>query len=173
MWDDLKGVIGNVAPSIATALGGPLAGGAVKLLTSALGLSNDAKPKDIMAAVTHADPETIARIKEAELDFQKRMAELEVDLEKISAQDRDSARKREQAVGGWANPVLAGLVIGGFFAAVWAVLGGYVVADTVNAGMIGTLVGYVSAKADQVVSYYFGSSHGSRSKDGILANLKR
>jgi len=37
MWDEVKGVIGTFAPTIATALGGPLAGGAVKVLTGALG----------------------------------------------------------------------------------------------------------------------------------------
>jgi len=100
------------------------------------------------------------------------MKELDVDLERIAAGDRAGARKREQSVGGWANPVLAGFVVAGFFASVYAVLGGFVVADTVNAGMIGTLVGYVSAKADQVVSYYFGSSSGSKSKDGLIAGMR-
>jgi|GEM_PF-4281121 len=32
-----------------------------------------------------------------------------------------------------------------------------------------TLIGYVSAKAEQVVSYYFGSSAGSSRKDALLA----
>jgi|GEM_PF-3021682 len=58
MWNNLKGLIGNVAPTIATALGGPLAGGAVKLLTGALGLKDKATESQIMDAVANASPET-------------------------------------------------------------------------------------------------------------------
>ena len=172
MWDDLKHVIGTVAPTVATALGGPLAGGAVKLLTSVFGLNEDASEKDIIEAVTAASPETLARLKEKELEFKTRLAELGVELERLDVQDRDSARKREQAVGGYANPLLAAVILSGFFAAVFAVLGGYVQQDAAMVGMVGTLIGYVSAKADQVVSYYFGSSSGSRSKDGLIAKMR-
>jgi hypothetical protein len=36
------------------------------------------------------------------------------------------------------------------------------------AGLVGTMIGYASAKADQVVSYYFGSSAGSKAKDETI-----
>ncbi|WP_337996240.1 hypothetical protein [Oleispirillum naphthae] len=171
MWDDVKGLIGAVAPTIATALGGPLAGGAVSLLTSALGLSSDASQKDIVSAIASASPEAIAEIKKAEIEYQQRIAELDVDLEKLAVVDRSSAREREAKVGGWANPLLASLVVVGFMVAVFMVISGYTVTDTVNATLVGTVIGYVSAKADQVVSYYFGSSAGSRSKDDLISRI--
>ena len=38
--------------------------------------------------------------------------------------------------------------------------------------VIGTLIGYVSAKAEQVIAYYFGSSAGSKAKTDIMARGK-
>jgi hypothetical protein len=42
--------------------------------------------------------------------------------------------------------------------------------DPAIVGSIGTLIGYVSAKADQVVSYYFGSSSGSKEKTQAMTD---
>jgi hypothetical protein len=42
--------------------------------------------------------------------------------------------------------------------------------DPAVVGIIGTLIGYVSAKADQVVSYYFGSSSGSKDKTAAMSD---
>ena len=40
----------------------------------------------------------------------------------------------------------------------------------IESAMAGTLVGYLSAKAEQVVAFYFGSSAGSQKKDEMLHN---
>ncbi|ERL46406.1 EVE domain protein [Candidatus Micropelagos thuwalensis] len=42
--------------------------------------------------------------------------------------------------------------------------------DSTTAAFSGTLVGYVSAKADQVIAYFFGSSSGSREKTRAMAD---
>jgi hypothetical protein len=67
---------------------------------------------------------------------------------------------------------LAALVIVGFLVCVWFVLTGQAkgLNDPAIAATIGTLIGYVSAKADQIVSYYFGSSHGSAQKTVAMNN---
>ena len=46
------------------------------------------------------------------------------------------------------------------------VLAGYAKAETVLAG---TIIGYVSAKCEQVLAYYFGSTKGSARKTELLA----
>ena len=68
-------------------------------------------------------------------------------------------------LGGYANPVLAGVVIAGFFGTVGYVLTGQA---QVESALAGALVGYVSAKAEQVIAYYFGSSSGSKQKTEIM-----
>jgi hypothetical protein len=65
--------------------------------------------------------------------------------------------------------------MGGFFWIVWMVLSGRVkdLTDPVMIGMVGTLIGYASAKADQVVSYYFGSSAGSDRKNVLIDRMMK
>jgi hypothetical protein len=170
---DWKDVIGAVAPTIATALGGPLAGAAVKTLSGVLLGHENGSESDLAAAIGTASPDTLAQIKKAEADFQIRMRELEIDVDRIAAADRDSARKREASTGDyWTPRVIGGLTLLSFIWAVWAVLSGYVqgLTDPSIVGIIGTLIGYVSAKADQVVSYYFGSSSGSKEKTAAMSD---
>lgn len=167
---DWKKIVGTVAPSLATALGGPLVGLAVKTIADVFGLPDTASEDEVAAAVASATPEQLLALKKADQDFAVRMRELDVDLEKIAAGDRDSARRREIDAKDWTPKILAFVIIGGFFAVVAFVLGkGLSGMDAAAAAFAGSLVGYVSAKAEQVVAYYFGSSAGSARKDTLLA----
>jgi nitrate reductase NapE component len=163
-----KSLVGTVAPTIATALGGPLAGLGVRALSHALLGKNDADEAEIAAALQGATPETLLALKAADQEFAVRMKELDIDVYRIDAGDRDSARKREAVVGGAIVPTLAVAVIGGFFAMMFAVLFGYAVAESTLAG---TLIGYASAKAEQVIAYYFGSSAGSKQKTEAMKGM--
>jgi hypothetical protein len=171
---DFMKVIGAVAPTLATAMGGPLAGMAVTAIAGALGLSVDADKDDIAKAVAGATPEQLIALKKVDNDFAVRMKELDIDLEKIAAGDRDSARKREATVKDFMPRLLAFLVVGGFMGTVFAVLLGYVdgMKDPMMATTVGTLIGFVSAKAEQVIAYYFGSSNSSQQKTQLLAEKK-
>jgi hypothetical protein len=172
---DWQTIIKTVAPWIGTALGGPLGGLAVEAAAAAFGLTE--KTTDaVKQALGGATPEQMLALKKADQDFAVQMQALGfkqvADLEKIAADDRASARSREIQTGDRLTPrLLAGIIVGGFLTMVWYVLSGQVSAlkDPVAAGLIGTLIGYVSAKADQVVSYYFGSSAGSAEKSALLA----
>ena len=168
-----KSIIGSVAPTLATALGGPLAGAATRAISVAVLGKPDAKEKELEAALEMADPEVFERIKKADQEFAVKMKSLDVDLEDIAQKDRLSARLREKLVGGKANPILAGIIIAGFLIMVWYVLtkGLNAEMDPGMAALAGTLIGYVSAKADQVVSYYFGSSAGSKEKTSVFQKM--
>ncbi len=176
-WDreDWKNLVRTVAPGLATALGGPLAGAAVQTISQAILGKPDGTEDEVAAAVVSGGTDALLKIKEADGAFAIKMKELGVDLEKIHQADRDSARSREVRTGDvWTPRVLAATIVGGFLTMVAAVLLGKVtgITDPIAAGMIGTLIGYVSAKADQVVSYYFGSSAGSAAKTDLLAIRK-
>ena len=51
---DWKGIVGTVAPAIAAALGGPLAGLGVSALAGALGLGDGANEEEVARAVEYA-----------------------------------------------------------------------------------------------------------------------
>lgn len=167
MWDTIKSVVGTVAPTVATALGGPLAGMAVSAIGEALGLSND---EDIQKVLQNPTPEQLLAIKEAEQKFIVNMCKLEIDVERIHAEDRNSARKREVSTGDiWTPRILAAATMLSFFACIY-----FVFSDAVSGvspeimGLIGGIIGYASSKADMVISYYFGSSSESDAKSALL-----
>ena len=168
---DWRALVATVAPWIGTALGGPLGGAAVGAIADALGVS-DRTEASIKAALAGVTPEQMLAIKNADQQFALRMQELGYknikDLEAIVASDRDSARKREMTVLDWTPRVLAYLVICSFIGVIVGVLSGWGKADTVLAG---TLIGYLSAKAEQIIAYYFGSSSGSDRKTDIMARV--
>jgi TPR repeat protein len=173
---DWKKTLGSVAPALATALGGPLAGAAVKTLASQFLGKADATEDEVAEAVSKASTQELIQLKTIDTEFQKAMAQAGIDFEKIAAEDRNSARSREiQTHDSWTPRILATVVIGGFMACVYAVLGGHVadLKDPLITGLIGTMIGYTSAKADQVISYYFGSSASSKAKDETISTIAK
>lgn len=172
---DWRKTLGTVAPGLATAVLGPLGGLATKAIVDALGLPQDASEAQIAQAIKMASPDQLLALKKADQDFSLQMERIGVDLSKIDADDRDSARKRQTETKDHAPEVLGGIIILGFLTAVGFVLAGQVdgLKDPLQAALVGTLIGYVSAKADQVVAYYFGSNSASKKKDQTIANLTK
>lgn len=157
----------TLAPTLATLLGGPLAGLAVDLLGPKLGITNATKDK-ITAALQNGQlsGEQIVAIKQAELEAKAKEDELGFKFTELEFKDLDSARQREMAVKDNTNKVLAYTIVGAFIAMIGATLLGWAKVDSALAG---TLVGYLSAKAEQVCAYYFGSTKGSADKTRLLA----
>lgn len=162
-----KGILGTVAPGIGLALGGPLGAMAAGTLMDELGISpDDPKAQSLMdARIQNPTADDLVKIKEAELKFQAKLKELEIDLEKVHAGDRASARLMQTATKSIIVPVLAGLTVAGFFGVVFFILTGKVPMDSTITGMV---LGTVGSKAEQIYNFYFGSSKGSKDKTNLL-----
>ena len=169
MTFEWKSLVKTLAPTLATALGGPLAGTAVKVLSQAILGTDTGTEKEISDALQSADPEMILKIKQANNDFSLKMKELDINLDEIEYKDRDSARDREVATGDNVNKILAYALVTAFILTVGFTLAGYAKAETVLAG---TLIGYLSAKCEQVLTYYFGSNKSSSRKTELLAQAE-
>ena len=168
---DWKGLLGNVAPVLGTAIGGPfgaLAGAAVKAV---LGLGTDSTEEEMAKALEKATPEQLLAIQNAERQFKLDMEKLNVDVLKLDADDRNSARLRETNVKDWMPKVLGvSYTAGALGLASYVIMHGLANVDNTTAGLVGTVIGYLFNEAKQVTTYYFGSSVGSQRKDTMLFN---
>ena len=165
-----KDTLASVAPTIATALGGPLAGVAVKTLATSLLGKENATEKELEASVLAANPETLIQLKKVDLDFKLQMEKLGVDLEKIVAEDRASARQREVALHDKTPAILAYAVTLGFFATLWYCFVHGMPSEGGEALLI--MLGSLGTAWSGIIAYYYGSSAGSARKDTLLHQSK-
>lgn len=164
-------LLSQLAPTLATALGGPLAGLATKTLANVLLGTEDASPADVATALQNATPEQLSNIKKIEADFKVRMQELDIDLERISAGDRDSARKREMELKDHMPKILAvGITIGFFGCLFWMFV--YGVPKNGNEALL-LMLGALQTAFTGVIAYYFGSSSGSKAKTDLMATKEK
>jgi len=166
--------LAGVAPTIATALGGPFAGMAVSVIGKAIGMAEPSQDK-IAEIVSAGNPETLLKLKQAEEDFQAHMKDLDIQEEQLLVKDTQDAR------GFWANYIKAGKVniAGGALAilAVASVAGvSYLIftATSINdfvkgAAMLilGRFLGYL----DQIYNFEFGTTRTSRTQQETINNL--
>lgn len=149
----LKGIVAAVAPTLGTALGGPLGGTAAQAIAAVLGCKND--PKSLEKAIQQATPEQLTEIKKAELDFEQRLAELEVDIFALEAQDAKDARRAH--AGDWTPRIVALVSLMGFVGYIFLVT---IQPPDANSDTIVSLVlGYMGGVVSAITSFYFGASH--------------
>jgi hypothetical protein len=165
--ETLISLLKNVAPVLATAVAGPAGGAAVGWLASKLGVP-DATVEGITEALT-GNPEMAMKLKELDLEYAK-----------LDAQDRDSARNREIEIAKSdvhfitknITSILAIAILTG--ALIIPMLVFFVDFPDSQENILIFVLGSLFGIATQVVSYYFGSSQGSKDKtEEIKGMIKR
>lgn len=159
--NELLTLLKSAAPALATVVAGPLGGMAVKAIADKMGVA------DTVEAITQAiqeDPEAATKL--AEIDLKQFQAE---------AADRDSARAREVGLATAGGSRLAQMVMPilavGTVALTYLFVGIllFKVVPTEQQQLIIFALGFMTASAQQVLSYYFGSSKSSQDKTVALA----
>lgn len=155
----------QVAPTIATALGGPLAGLAVEAVSKAIGVSTEDAKELMDTGKMSADQ--IAQVKVAEIELQKQAQALGLNFEQLAVDDRKSAREMQTSTHSIIPPVLSILVTAGFF----GILAYLMVkpADTGNTPLM-IMLGSLGTAWTGIIAFYFGSSAGSQAKDKMIFN---
>jgi uncharacterized membrane protein len=160
----LATLLKSAAPGLATMVAGPMGGMAVKMIAEKLGV-----PATEQAVADHLtmNPEHMVKLQE-------------IDLEKIKAHyaEMDSARNREIAIASNVNVPYINKVVTPFLAlgvvALSFVLFAILIFVDVKPEAKDILIyilGVLSAAVTQILSYYFGSSQGSKDKEEKLKGL--
>lgn len=170
--EQLLNLVRTVAPSIASAVSGPLAGMATKAISEALLGRPDASEAELVQAAAKATPEQLLALKKAEQEFEVQMRELDIDLERIANADRDSARNREIKTKDLTPKILAGFITAGYFGVLFYMLRNGLPQHGGSEAML-VMLGTLGTAWGGVVAYYFGSSAGSKEKTDAMNRMVR
>ena len=154
--------IEQLAPTIASCLGGPLAGMAVEAISKAIGVDPSAVQDTINSGKLTA--EQIASIQAAEIQLKAKAQEMNLDFEQLAVQDRKSARDMQTTTKSFIPPLLALIITLGFF----GILVGMMTGKVTSSDALMLLLGSLGTAWTGVISFYFGSSASSQNKDALL-----
>lgn len=166
---DWKAPLRVLAPTIATALGGPMAGAAVTALSNKLLGKPDGTQEEISAVIAGAKPEDLLKLKELEVEFKEHMAQLGVELDKLEVDDRKSARDRQVALKDWVPSALALVIVATLMTMMGLMFSRVIPAANHDAFM--NLLGILEGAVLSVMNFEFGSSRGSKEKDAVLGKI--
>jgi hypothetical protein len=165
--DMLLGILKNVAPVLATAVAGPAGGAAVGWIADKLGI-DDATVEGVTQALT-GNPEMALKLKELDLEYAK-----------LEVADRDSARQAYATVATSEHatkldkavvPMLALGTVTLAFGFIAILMFRDVPVDQQQ--MVIFALGFITSSAGQVLSFYFGSSQGSKDKTKEIEGLMK
>ena len=152
----------QIAPGLATALGGPLAGLAVTAISKALGIDE----KDVQSTIESGklSAEQLASLKQAEIELQAKAQELGLDFEKLATDDRKSARDMQTTTKSIIPAIMAIGVTIGFF----GILIGLMTDNVTKSDALLLMLGSLGTAWTAIVSFYFGSSAHSEKQSEML-----
>lgn len=164
MMDVLSGLLKSAAPALATAVLGPAGPAAVSLIAKTLGVEDSVES---VTKAIQADPNLALKLKEIDLK------ELEV-----HAKDRDSARIREVELAKsehapYINKIVTPVLALGVMVLSFSLFATLIFVDVKPEAkdILIYILGVLSAAVMQVLTYYFGSSQGSKEKDEKIKGL--
>ena len=158
---DWKKTLATVAPTLATALGGPMAGVAVKMAADALGIESD--QKSLEQAVLSGDPGALLKLKEADNSFV-------LEMEKLGVQNVQNAREHQQKTKSPIPAILSIVTVAGFFGLLAGAAMGEL--NLTGSDVMMLLLGVLARETASVYNFWLGSSRGSQDKTELLRGLK-
>lgn len=176
---DWKATIGAVAPGLAAALGGPLAGAAVKVIADKVFGNPNASEADLATALASGTltGEQISALKQAELTMQVEMARIDQASDAAYLADTASARQQTVALAqagsgiSWAPVVISALIVTGYFGCIYMLFLVNRSWDERTSGLLNNLFGALTLAFGQVANYWLGSSAGSKRAGDSLRKI--
>ena len=155
--------LAQIAPTIATCLGGPLAGLAVTALSKLFGVA----PDDVKGMIEDGklSAEQIEAVKVEEIRFKEQTQALGLNFEQLAVEDRKSARDMQSETKSNVPAILSYAITIGFFGILAAIMLDY--ANDNNQPLL-IMLGSLGTAWVSVISFWFGSTNASHVKDDML-----
>lgn len=171
-WEGAKQALVKIGvPVIAGALVPGSSGFASRMASKILGCEDT--PEALQVAAQKATPDQIQALKEMENRHEEKLAELNLEQDKIALQNTQSARNREMAIVQATGKkdynlyILGWSIVFGFFGLTLYMMA-YEMPEG-NLGPVNQLFGALVMGFGGVVNYFFGSSKSSSDKNSLLS----
>ncbi len=161
--------LAKLAPTVASALFGPLGGIAAEVVGGALGLS-DKTVETVKTTLQSGQmtPEQLSALKQAEMEVKKMEQEQGFKFAELAVKNTQGARDMQVSVRSKVPAILATLVTFGFFGILIGMMTGRLNISEQQSLLI--MLGALGTAWGSIINFYFGSSHGSQIKTEALAN---
>jgi len=156
-----KKTLASIAPTLATALGGPFAGAATKFLAGKFLGDEDLGEPELDQFISTASPDLLLDIKNADNEFKLSMEKMGVDVFQIEANDKKNARAEHKH--SYMPAVLSvglSLVVAGIVYMLF-----YLSPPEGSRDVLFMLLGVVIKEWGGAMQYWFGTTRSSANKD--------
>lgn len=163
----MNDILAGLAPTLASAILGPLGGVAVAAIGKIFGIeaATTAQVSKVFQD-GRMTPEQLTAIKELEMKYQNDEKERGFKYSELTFKDSADARAMQVATKSNVPAALAALVTTGFFSILIFMI---LKSDYKPTEPLLVLLGALSTSWTMIVGFYFGSSHGSQVKSELLA----
>lgn len=169
---DWKNVVATIAPTLATALLGPLDGIAVSAIGGILGLGSNPSNQQLDKAMSNLTADQILQIKQEDNRFKTEMAQKGIDLNQIKLEKHKSAVDREIKTGDSWTPRMLAISASAFF--LITIIGDFLLIafqvkiDTNGGIILGSCNTASIALLKAVYDYYFGGNSSAEATNNLL-----
>ena len=155
----LGGLLKSLAPTIASAAGGPMAGMPVKMAAKKLGLPDTATANEIEDLIER-DRDKAVMVREADKEFKDYIREMEIDLESFKTEVEDRKDARENFATDWTPKVFSVLTLLLYGAFVMIVT--LMPHDQNDETIISLVLGQLSGILGTAAAFFYGGSSGKK-----------
>lgn len=164
-WQD---ILRSVAPTVASAMFGPMGGAAISAIGSILGVDK-ATQDTIKTAIVKGQltSEQLASIQTLEMQYKNLEAERGFKFSELEFKDKDSARAMQIATHSRMPAILTFMVTIGFFGILGMM---FFFPELKGNEIMMIMVGQLSAGWMACLTFYVGTTYSSANKNAMLAN---
>jgi hypothetical protein len=166
------GILKQIAPTLLAGLGGPAGALVGAIVKKSLGdpTMTDTAMQDAVAAAT-TTPEGLEKLKQIEADLQKAELDYQIKFEELEVEDRDSARNRQVTLRDTMPQQVFYLTGSGFVLAFFAILFHGLPAE--GSAIVLTMVGTLGTVFVSATAYFVGTTRSSGKKDDTIADMAK